>query len=155
MHTLVLFLETGRCFWDRTDLLRAEQDVSSSSQEPPDHPGGGWIPHPALQAHQGGWPAECPAADQSQVREGISLWRLAQTLEWFSAGWSRWKINHEPRRLNLISVCKLLLVVWLRHLDSSGEHWWLLVMPEIFVPACQDMSVKQVICNNTLMVFSC
>lgn len=80
IHALVLFLETGRCFRDHPDLLRAEQDLSSSSQEPPDHPGGGWIPHPAVQAHQGGWPAECSAADQSQVREGISLWRFAQTL---------------------------------------------------------------------------
>lgn len=80
IHTLVLFLETGRCFRDHTDLLRAEQDLSSSSQEPPDYSGGRWIPNPAVQAHQGGWPAECPAADQSQVRGGICLWRFAQTL---------------------------------------------------------------------------
>lgn len=155
IHPLVLFLETGRCFWDHPDLLWAEQDLSSSSQEPPDHPGGGWIPHPAVQAHQGGWPAERSAADQSQVKEEIGLWRFAQTLEWFCTSWKRWKINHEPPRLNLISICKLLLVVWLRYLDSNGAHLWLLFLPENLIPDCQHTSIKQVTCNTTLLVFSC
>lgn len=75
---------------------------------------------------------------------------LPKHWEWFSTSWSRWKINYEPQRLSLISICKLLLVVWLRHLDSSGEYLWLMFVPENFIPACQDSSIstKQVICRN-------
>lgn len=81
--------------------------------------------------------------------------KVCTNTEWFCTSWRRWKINPEPPRLNSITICKLLLVVWLRYLDSSGEHLWLLLMPDNFIPACQDTSVKQVICNNALMVFSC
>ena len=51
IHTLILFLETGRCFWDHTPLLWKEQVLSSSSQESPDHPRGRWIPNPAVKAY--------------------------------------------------------------------------------------------------------
>lgn len=51
IHSLILFLETGRCFWDHPPLLWTEQVLSSSSQKSPDHPRGRWIPNPAIKAY--------------------------------------------------------------------------------------------------------